>query len=47
MYFAGDKYNEIDPWRNSTARADALTVDPTPRADGSEEATFDIVMMRA
>jgi protocatechuate 3,4-dioxygenase beta subunit len=47
MYFAGDKYNETDAWRNSTARADALTVDPTPRPDGSQEATFDIVMMRA
>ena len=47
MYFAGDKYNEIDPWRNSTARADALTVNPKRRADGSEEAIFDIVMMRA
>lgn len=47
MYFAGDEYNASDAWRNSTARADALTVDPAPLPDGSQKATFDIVMMRA
>ena len=47
MYFRGDAYNATDPWLNSTARTDALTVDPAPGADGGQDVTFDIVMMRA
>lgn len=44
MYFAGDPYNATDPFLNSARRRDALIVDPTPQADGSLAAAFDIVL---
>lgn len=47
MYFKGDPYNATDAWLNSTTRTELLTVDPTLRADGTQEVTFDVVMMRA
>jgi hypothetical protein len=47
MYFNGGQYNDNDSWLNSASRKDLLIVDPTKNADGSQTATFDIVMMRA
>ena len=49
MYFAGDQYNESDPWLNSARRKEALIVDPKPAAGkeaGAQEVTFDIVLLR-
>lgn len=47
MYFKGGQYNETDSWLNSASRPELLIVDPTKNADGSQTASFDIVMMRA
>ena len=47
MYFKGDDYNATDNWLNSASRKDMLIVDPSARGDGTQEVTFDIVMMRA
>ena len=48
MYFAGDAYNDIDPYLGSARRKDALIVSPVPagRADEpeAEMAEFNIVI---
>ena len=48
MYFAGDAYNDSDPFLASARRRDALIVTPVPAGTGSdpdaEMAEFDIVI---
>lgn len=46
MYFAGDPWNDQDPFLQSARRKEALIVDPTPLANGEQEVTFDIVLVR-
>lgn len=47
MYFAGEEWNDRDPWLQSARRKDVLIVDPQPAADdpGAKAVTFDIVLM--
>ncbi len=46
MYFAGDPYNDQDPFLQSARRKDALIVSPAadPAQPGALRATFDIVL---
>ena len=46
MYFAGDAYNDGDPFLGSARRREALIVSPeaVPGEAGAERATFDIVI---
>ena len=46
MYFAGDPYNESDPFLKSARRPEALIVAPIPVPDesGALQANWDIVL---
>lgn len=47
MYFAGEEWNDRDPWLQSARRKDVLIVDPwdAPSEPGAKAVTFDIVLM--
>jgi protocatechuate 3,4-dioxygenase beta subunit len=47
MYFAGEEWNDRDPWLQSARRKDVLIVDPldVPGETGAKAVTFDIVLM--
>ena|SRR5271165_1334544 len=46
MYFAGEEWNDRDPWLQSARRQDALIVSPhdAPDDKGAKAASFDIVL---
>jgi protocatechuate 3,4-dioxygenase beta subunit len=49
MYFAGDDWNDRDPWLNSARRKDALIVSSRAaegKEPGAQRVTFDLVLAR-